>query len=85
MYRVILEKSAKKALGKIPKPYRVQIVQKLEILAKQPRRGDIKSLQGKLAGYHRLRVGNFRVIYVIHNQELVVVVVKIADRKEIYH
>ena len=52
-------------------------------LAENPR---IQAVE-KLAGYEdlfRLRVGNFRVIFEVHEAEVVVLIVRIGDRKEIY-
>ncbi len=60
------------------------IREKLEIIAANPYADhpNAKKLQGR-EGY-RLRVGDWRVIYKIHNDELIIVVLKIASRGEIY-
>lgn len=46
--------------------------------------GNIKRLGGNLAGYYRYRVGDYRVLYRIDDQQLLVQVVKIAHRSEVY-
>ena len=43
-----------------------------------------KKLVGNLSSYYRYRVGDYRVIYEIFNDEVVVVVIKIKHRKNIY-
>jgi mRNA interferase RelE/StbE len=43
-----------------------------------------KRLQGKLRDYHRVRIGDFRIIYRVEDARLVVCVVRIGDRKEVY-
>lgn len=43
-----------------------------------------KSLKGELSGLRRIRVGDYRVVYEIHEQQVVILVVRIAYRKDVY-
>jgi mRNA interferase RelE/StbE len=52
-------------------------------LADQPRPAGVKKLQG-LEDTYRIRVGNFRVLYQIFDVKLVVLVIDVGDRKDIY-
>ncbi len=45
---------------------------------------NIKSLTGKLAGYYRYRLGDYRVVYAVNEQSAVVEIVMIAHRKDAY-
>lgn len=84
-YSVILRKSAIKDLSSLPKKVQTEIADALESLAKNPRRAlGVKDLKGKLKGVWRLRVGEYRVAYTIKDLELIVLVIRIGNRKEIY-
>jgi len=70
-------------LRAIPKPAAMTILRALTPLGDDPRRPDAK----KLAGYedrYRLRVGDHRVIYEILDEQLVILVVGVGHRREIY-
>ncbi len=79
-YQIIIEKRAKKFIEKQPKPQQVRILQAIQ---KLPEQGDIKSLKGH-AGFYRLRVGDYRIIYIVDNEKLVVVVTDAGNRGQIY-
>ena len=84
MYKIIFAKKAQKALLQLPKNTAQLVRKKLEQLAIDPYAPmtNAKKLQNR-SGY-RLRIGDWRVIYEIQNNELVVLVLKIAQRKEVY-
>ena len=84
MHKITFAKEAQKALLRLPKNTAVLVRQKLEQLANDPYAPikNAKKLQNR-SGY-RLRVGDWRVIYEIRNDELVVLVLKIAQRREVY-
>ncbi len=84
MYIVQLGKQPTKALRKMSLKDARRIVAKLEQVAKEPyaANNNISKLQNR-SGY-RLRVGDWRIIYEIHNNELVIMVVKIAQRGKVY-
>ncbi|WP_356710888.1 type II toxin-antitoxin system RelE/ParE family toxin [Paenibacillus sp. CECT 9249] len=44
---------------------------------------DIKKMQG-VENRYRLRVGSFRIIYSIHDDELIIIVIKISSRRDVY-
>jgi len=77
---------AKKDLEKIDKLWQRRIKNSLQILSENPAllKNKIKKLKGKYKDYFRLRVGNYRVIFRIEKKKLVILVVRIAHRKEIY-
>jgi len=53
-------------------------------LAENPRPNGYKPLHGKLKGLYRIDAGNYRVVYQIKDDLLIVVVVKVANRRDVY-
>ena len=81
MYKVIIKKRAKKFIDKLPRNEKIRVVSAIE---KLPYGEDIKKLQG-YDELMRLRVGNYRIIYTVENDELIVVVIDAGNRGEIYN
>ncbi|MEK7685418.1 MAG: type II toxin-antitoxin system RelE/ParE family toxin [Verrucomicrobiota bacterium] len=81
-YRVILPRSVEKKLDKLSAANAERILNRLEQLAENPRPSDCKKLAGRV-GY-RVRVGNYRVIYDIYDQNSQVVIITIGHRREVY-
>jgi mRNA interferase RelE/StbE len=84
VYKLVFTKEAQKALLRLPKDTAGSIRQKLEQLAADPYTPNLnaKKLQNR-SGY-RLRIVDWRVIYEIQNNELVILILKIASRGEAY-
>jgi len=80
---VEFKNSAEKTLRKLPQSFQKRIIDKLsEIENSLP-----PSVETKLKGnnpFHRIRVGDYRIIYEIQNDILVILVIKIGHRKDIY-
>jgi len=82
MYTVTIERTAQKALARIERPQRRKIEDTIAGLANEPRpRGSIK-LSGVDA--HRVRVGDYRIVYTIEDTIRVVNIVNIGHRRSIY-
>ncbi|HED37773.1 MAG TPA: type II toxin-antitoxin system RelE/ParE family toxin [Ignavibacteria bacterium] len=82
MHKIEILASADKALKKINPKDRALIAGEINKLSKNPRPYGYKKLKG--TKFYRIRIGNFRVIYQINNKKLLVLVVRIAHRKEVY-
>lgn len=82
-YTVLLAPPAERQLKALTESTQKRIVKRLKSLQHNPRPQGIKKLAGEDALY-RIREGNHRVLYTIKDKELVVLVVKIGDRKEVY-
>jgi mRNA interferase RelE/StbE len=82
-YTVEFLKTAVEELGDLPTEAQRQILKKLEDLKNEPRPAGVKQLKGP-EKFLRLRVGDYRVIYLIEGKQLVIVVVRVADRKNVY-
>ena len=81
-YALTIERAARKSLEKISPPHQERLIEAIEALAADPRPPGVKKLRGREAW--RIRVGAYRVIYEIHDDELVVLVVRIRHRREAY-
>ena len=81
-YKVIFTKSVKKDFRKIPKLEVSKILNEIAYLAKKPRSSKTKKLKGEKL--YRLRVGNYRVIYDIQDNLMLIFVVKLGHRSDIY-
>lgn len=82
-YNIDFKPSAKQSLGKIPQPHRRRIAAKIDRLAHNPRPRDAKKLSDKDRIY-RIRVGDYRVVYQINDDILLVLVVRIGTRGDVY-
>jgi mRNA interferase RelE/StbE len=84
MYRIVFTKSADKALRKMPREVAQRTRERLDRIATDPyaTHPNVPKLQNR-PGY-RLRVGNWRVIYEIERDELIILVLRIGSRGEVY-
>lgn len=83
-YRLEVTPSAKKALAALPKAARLRVDARINALATDPRPHGVKTLRGSKPPLLRLRVGDYRIIYAVEDDRLVVLVVRIAHRREVY-
>ncbi len=81
-YSILVAPPAERQLKTLAEPVQKRIVKRLKSLRDNPSQG-VKNLAGEDALY-RIREGDDRIIYTIQDKELIVLVVKIGDRKEIY-
>jgi mRNA interferase RelE/StbE len=81
-YSVVLSKKAQKQLDKLPDNIAEPILDAITNLEENPRPAGNKKLKGR-DGY-RIRVGNYRIIYDIYDSELIVDVIALGHRKDIY-
>ena len=82
MYEVLIEKNAQRQLEKIPEPDYSRVKKAILDLADNPRPHGCKKLKGR-DGY-RIRQGDYRIIYEIHDNVLTVLVLAAGHRKDIY-
>ncbi len=85
MFEVLLSPEAKSFFEAADRPLARKLARCFAQLEQQPRRhNNIKRLSGKLVGYLRYRLGDWRVIYRIDDQAHQVLVLSIAHRREVY-
>ena len=83
MYKVAFDKDAEKEFLKLDKQAQLLVSSKILDLQSGNFSHD-KSLKGKHKGKYRKRAGNYRIIYLKENNLLVISVIRIAHRKEVY-
>ncbi len=81
-YELFIQRKAQKQLANIPQPNRDRIITAVRSLADDPRPTGVRKLTGR-DGW-RIRVGDYRIIYEIHDDALVVLVISIGHRRDIY-
>ena len=84
MFEVKLYKTARKSLKKLNATIQKRIIKALIGLASEPTPNGCKKLKGQNNDVYRIRIGDYRVIYRINNGELIILVVSIGHRREIY-
>ncbi len=84
MYRLKIKESALRDLRKLPYKIRCQIDGRLKKLEEDPERSDLDTKRLKGHDLYRLRSGDYRVIYQKRPEELVILVVAVAHRREVY-
>jgi len=82
-YRLIFTPSAERAFLALPTHVRTRLDARLLALQEQPRPAGVKLLAG-VKGVYRLRVGDYRVLYEVRDAELLVLVLAVGHRREVY-
>jgi len=81
-YAIVFAPRAKKEINWLPQKIKNRIANTLEILAFNPYSG--KALKGELKGLFSYRIGDYRIIYDIVRQKLIIEIIKVMHRREVY-
>ena len=81
-YSILFTKSAARELERVPTRDRQRIAAKIGSLADNPRPPGVEKLSGDEK--YRIRQGNYRILYEIVDTDLIVTIVRIGDRREVY-
>ncbi len=83
VYRIEYDEAALEDLLKLPRKIQQQIIKVISRLGESPRSGNSKQLKGydKL---FRLRSGDFRIVYTIEDEVILITIVAVGPRKDIY-
>jgi len=81
-YKIRLTAFARKQVRKIDQRYLSALYKALDRLANNPRQGE--PLGGKFKGAWKLRFSRYRVIYLIRDWEMVVIVIDVDHRRQVY-
>jgi len=82
-YQILIKDSARKELAALSLPLQKRIDTRIRALSENPRPGGVKKLASD-ENLYRLRVGDYRIIYQIQDKALLVLVIKIGHRREVY-
>ena len=83
LYRVEIARRAVKVLATLPRKDQQRIRAAIELLAATPRPPGCVAITGETSVY-RVRVGDYRVMYEVHDEVLLIQVVRIGHRREVY-
>jgi mRNA interferase RelE/StbE len=88
MYEVYLTRRAQKEIGKLSHEVQDRVLEAIDGLMEDPTPHGCKKLKGDLLGdefdYYRIRVGDYRVIYTLDDEEADVLVARVRHRREAY-
>ena len=82
-YRVEVSATAERQLRKLSRADQVRLIRAMQVLSSDPRPPGCR----KLSGYEdvfRIRVGRYRILYTIDDRRVLVIVLKVGDRKDVY-
>lgn len=82
-YRIEFTKAAERDFRRLDRPVQVRLRTAIDALAVQPRPAGTKKLVAT-QGFYRISVGDWRVIYQIRDQVLLILVLRIGHRREVY-
>ncbi len=81
-YSVTIKEKAAKYLATIPKKDRLRIIGAIDLLSENPLLPKTSKLKGREG--HRIRIGDYRIIYSFNSNELTILIIKIGHRRDIY-
>ncbi|MEW6040169.1 MAG: type II toxin-antitoxin system mRNA interferase toxin, RelE/StbE family [Elusimicrobiota bacterium] len=84
MFIVVLPKKVEKEFRHLSEEMQGRIVDVLTNLKTNPAPLNAKQLKGKLSGCRRIRLGHYRIIYEIIQQQKRIIILKIGPRKDVY-
>jgi mRNA interferase RelE/StbE len=82
-YTVRMEARVRRTLDRLPGDLHARMIRKLDALEENPRLFGAEKLQGS-EDLYRVRVGDWRIVYAIRDRELVVIIIRIGHRREVY-
>jgi mRNA interferase RelE/StbE len=81
-YRLFIKPSAAKEIEALTKKERIRVTHRIQDLSKDPRPAGCEKLSGQ--DKYRVRQGQYRIVYSVSDVELIVCVVKVGHRKDVY-
>ena len=82
-HRIEFSHRAAKAYRALPEEVRWRIESKIDALAENPRPHGARKIEGEESAY-RVRVGDYRIVYEVHDRVLLVLVINVGHRREVY-
>ncbi|WP_419915126.1 type II toxin-antitoxin system RelE family toxin [Candidatus Poriferisodalis sp.] len=82
-YRVRLARRAVKSIARLPRAEQQRIRAAIDLLADEPRPPGCVALTGE-AGVYRVRVGDYRILYEVVDERLLILVVRVGHRRDVY-
>lgn len=83
-YNIKFAPRIEKQLNLIPKDIRALIFGRIDKLSTDPRPENVEPLHGSEKGLFRIRQGDYRIVYTIQDHQLLILIVRVVHRKEVY-
>ena len=83
-YAIEIARPAQRQLRKLDRAARARVAARIDQLAEEPRPAGVKRLHGTSTVLYSIREGDHRIVYQVEDDRLVVLVVKIGHRSEVY-
>ena len=83
IYRLLYKKSVDKDLRKLPSAIRKHVIKKIQELTTTPHPQESTKLKGS-ADLYRVRYTDYRIIYQINDNRLIILIIKVGHRKDVY-
>ncbi|MEX0877866.1 MAG: type II toxin-antitoxin system RelE/ParE family toxin [Candidatus Spechtbacterales bacterium] len=83
LFKVEISRSAQKEIRKIQPPHRKRVVSAILKLVKEPRPAECQKIR-TFDNSYRIRVGDYRVVYIVHDDEKVLTIIKVGHRRDVY-
>lgn len=83
LYSIAFRPAALRALESLPRPIQRRVRAAIDALAYQPLPPGVKKLRVP-QGWFRIRIGDYRVVYDVQHERLVVLVLRVGHRREVY-
>ena len=81
-YRIEIERRARKTLGRLPQQDRNRVVAAIDALAEDPRPAGCVPVRAAPRGTYRMRVGGFRIVYLVLDDEQMIILARVVRRSE---
>ena len=83
-YRIEFRPAARRDLKNLPRDVLDRVSRKISALTENPRPLGVEKLSGSEEDFYRIRVGDYRVLYEIQDKVLLIIIIKVRHRREVY-
>jgi mRNA interferase RelE/StbE len=83
-YSIEFRPAALRDLKSLPGDILDRVIRKISALAENPRPSGVEKLTGSEEDFYRIRVGDYRILYTIRDKVLMIIVIKVRHRREVY-
>ena len=84
IYRIEFRPAALRDLKNLPRDVLDRISRKVSALTENPRPLGVEKLSGGEVDFYRIRIGDYRVLYTIQDKVLLIIIIKVRHRREVY-
>ena len=83
VYRISFKPAAQRQLRRLPRQVQVRLLDRIEQLSEEPYPPAVKKLKAEIDLF-RVRVGDYRIIYTVHDDRCIILIVRVGDRRDVY-